>query len=163
MKDNETKQRLMTDEEKEKFLSRVKIETQDVAESAAPIDIFEKSLSIYQSDMEDQIERLKNLVAVQKRLKKDTETLYAEEELCPTGLDLETIKNEIATKDKVINGAMASIAVMQERVKVGNIIKAKLLKNYKLVCDLDFYFNGALNLSETPKRVQEVIDKNVKE
>ena len=50
---------------------------------------------------------------------------------------------------------------MKERIKVGNNIRNKLIKNYKLVCDLDFYFNGALNLSETPKRVQEVIENNV--
>ena len=159
----ENKQRFMTNEEKEKFLNRVKIETSDCIGTDEPSAIFEKSLNTYQEEMREQVQRLQNLVEVQKCLKKDAETLLAQEELHCTGLDLETIKNEIATKDKVINGARASIAVMQERIKVGKVIKTRLIKNYKLICDIDFYFNGALNLSETPKRVQQVVENNVKE
>lgn len=158
---NENKQRPMTDEEKEQFLSKVKIECEDYVGTDEPIVIFEKSLNTYQSDMQDQVERLQNLVSVQERLRADAQELYASEELSCTGLDLQTIKNEIATKDKVINGARASIAVMKERIKIGNQIKNKLIKNYKLICDLDFYFNGALNLSETPQRVQRVVEDNV--
>lgn len=157
----ENKERFMTTEEKEKFLQRVKIETEDFVGTGDPKAIFEKSLHQYQKDMCEQIKKLNSLIKVQQRVKKDVETLYAEEELCSTDLDLDTIKAEISTKDEVINGARASAAVMKEKVRIGEKLIPKLVKNYDLLCEIDFYFGGVLNLSETPKYINQVVENNV--
>lgn len=158
-----SKERLMTPQEKEKFLSRVKIEQENFVGSNEPEVIFENSLSKYQEDMEAQVDNLHKLIKVQTKLRADVEKLYEKEQSNSTGLDLETLKAEIATKDKVINGARASAAVMEERIKLGKTLIPELVNKYSFVCDLDFYFNGALNLSETPNRVQQIVENNVKE
>ena len=153
------KQRLMTNKEKEQFLNKVKIVTEDIATSSDPKDTFKASLNTYQDSMKEQISNLKKLLKVQIEMRNYANSLLDKE----IGLDEETVKTEIKTRDEVIAGVRSSIAVMEERVRIGESLADKLIDSYDILVDLDFYWNGVLNMTGTPERAKQVVENYVEE
>lgn len=150
----------MTDAEKERFLNRVKIETEDIGKNKNPKEAFIATLDTYQQNMKTQISDLEKLVEVQTYLLNTIQKLY---DSASNNLPKDILKTEIATKQQIIMQAKSSIALMRARVDLGESLQTVLINNYTMLNDIDFYFNGVLNMPELESRKAAILSEDKKD
>lgn len=152
-----SKEHLMTHAEKEKFLKRVKIETEEISGTSDPKTEFLTKIDAYQESMIKQVAELEKLIKVQEYLLQNTEKLY---NAVANDLPKDVLKSEISTKQEIILQARSSMILMRERIELGKKLKDELNANYNFLNDVDFYFNGALNMPELETRRTEILNKD---
>ena len=160
----EKKTREMTVEEKEKFLSRVRIETEDIPESQSREDVFKASIQSYNDSMQEQIIRLKSAISLNEYMRQTVLKLLETSNDLPDSINEEVLKTEISTRDSILAKMIESKLLMEKRLQLSDKVCQFCIAHYDELIDLDIYFGGVIGLPETrqlTENILENVDKHI--
>lgn len=153
--------RFMTQEEKEKFVDKIRIETEDCPKSLDGRQVLIETLASYNANMIEQIERINSAIPLHEQLKQIVTKQLENGTGRSKKVTDETLKTEINTRTEIINQMTKSKLLMQARLALSDKILKFCIENYEDIVDLDLYFGGGIGFNETQQKMEDIVNNNV--
>lgn len=147
----DTQEEQKTYEQKvDEFINNVKVEVDapevDENGNVSYLSELKQNVKNYQEQMQEQVESISTAIEAQEII---ISLIEKELEVTEAGKIAEALKDDVKTRQNIVNDAHKAIAAYSEKLKLYDDIMAFIDTDYDKLVLIDKYFNAPLQLQET--------------